>query len=310
MTIERPATAAADPRDELGRTEADDEAAVRRRAGRVATLAFVASIGGGIVAAVAYWIGHTKTMLGAGLAVSMLGLGIGLVAWASSLGVAERAVQEREPLCVTEADRAGLDDELNMTTTVFGRRPALLGLFGGSLGALIVGFVGPIGSLGPRPRGELRRTAWRQGSRLVTASGQPIPRDTERLDQLISVFPEGAIGQDDSQVVLLRMQPDALTERTIRGGAVDGWVAYSKICTHAGCSVGLFGIDSRPPQVVRQLVCPCHQSVFDPVDGARPVGGPATRSLPQLRLGVDGEGHLIAMGDFDRPVGPITWSDG
>jgi ubiquinol-cytochrome c reductase iron-sulfur subunit len=123
------------------------------------------------------------------------------------------------------------------------------------------------------------------------------------------VFPEGHIGVDDSQVVLLRMPPGLLAERTVEAGALDGWVAYSKICTHAGCSVGLFGIDNRQPDTLRQLVCPCHQSIFDPVDGARPVGGPATRSLPQLALDVDAQGYLVAQGDFDRPVGPLAWDE-
>jgi len=105
------------------------------------------------------------------------------------------------------------------------------------------------------------------------------------------------------------MPADVLSAESIDGGAVDGWVAYSKICTHAGCSVGLFGIDNRGPDVIRQLVCPCHQSVFDPTDAARPVGGPAPRPLPQLPLAVDDEGYLIATADFDRPVGPGAWGD-
>ncbi|MEO8906979.1 MAG: Rieske (2Fe-2S) protein, partial [Microbacteriaceae bacterium] len=117
-------------------------------------------------------------------------------------------------------------------------------------------------------------------------------------------------GRDDSQVVLLRLPPEVLSKRTVDGGAVDGWVAYSKICTHAGCSVGLFGVDNRPPIVVRQLVCPCHQSVFDPTDAAKPIGGPAPRALAQLRLAVDAEGFLVSTADFDRPVGPITWDEG
>ena len=105
------------------------------------------------------------------------------------------------------------------------------------------------------------------------------------------------------------MPPELLTPRTVDGGAVEGWVAYSKICTHAGCSVGLFGIDNREPDTIRQLVCPCHQSMFDPLDGARPVRGPATRSLPQLRLGVDAQGFLVAQSDFDRVVGPLAWDE-
>ena len=182
-------------------------------------------------------------------------------------------------------------------------------MFGGSFASLVIGFVGPIGSLGPKPRGERQRTSWTPGARLVTTEGEPIDATGTTFDQLVTVFPEGHIGVDDSQVVLLRMPPEVLTERTIDGGALDGWVAYSKICTHAGCSVGLFGIDNRAPDTLRQLVCPCHQSIFDPVDGARPVGGPATRSLPQLALDVDAQGYLVAQRRLRRPRRPLAWDE-
>jgi ubiquinol-cytochrome c reductase iron-sulfur subunit len=78
-------------------------------------------------------------------------------------------------------------------------------------------------------------------------------------------------------------------------------VAYSKICTHAGCPVGLYRAESQ------SLICPCHQSQFDVADGARPFFGPAARPLPQLPLGVDNEGVLVAQGDFYEPVGPAFW---
>jgi ubiquinol-cytochrome c reductase iron-sulfur subunit len=231
------------------------------------------------------------------------------VAWAKYLDLDEHVVQEREPLMISADERQQLRDEIEASTQTVGRRPLLLGLLGGAFVSMIVGFVGPIGSLGPKPRGERQRTSWRAGARLVTSDGSPIEVERTTFDQLVTVWPEGRVGTDDSQVVLLRMPPGVLTSRTVDGGAVLGWVAYSKICTHAGCSVGLFGIDNRGPDTLRQLVCPCHQSVFDPVDGARPVGGPATRSLPQLRLAVDGQGFLIAEGDFDRVVGPVAWNE-
>jgi len=202
-----------------------------------------------------------------------------------------------------------LEEELELTRETLGRRKLLVGLLGLSFVSMVVGFVGPIGSLGPRPSGERRRTSWRAGSRLVTSEGRPVESASGSFDQLLTVFPEGAIGVDDSQVVLLRMPPDLLTERTIERGSVDGWVAYSKICTHAGCSVGLFGVDNRQPETVRQLVCPCHQSVFDPLDSARPVGGPAPRPLPQLAIEVDPAGFLVAKGDFSGVVGPLAWNE-
>ena len=286
------------------------ERPVNMRAYRAAVVAFVLATLGGLTAAYAYSTGHTDHLLGIGLALALGGVGFGLVSWAKYLDFDEHVVQDRERMRTTEEERADFHDELEMTRATVGRRKLLTVLLAGSAGSVFLGFFGPIGSLGPKPRGELDRTAWAPGARLVTSDGNGIRASDGVFDQLATVFPDGWIGRDDSQVVLLRIRPELLTERTVAGGSLDGWVAYSKICTHAGCSVGLFGIDSRAPDVVRQLVCPCHQSVFDPVDGAQPKGGPAPRSLPQLPLGVDDDGFLVATAGFDRPVGPITWDDG
>jgi len=78
-------------------------------------------------------------------------------------------------------------------------------------------------------------------------------------------------------------------------------VAYSKLCTHTGCPVGLYEAEDH------LLLCPCHQSTFEVLAGARPVFGPATRALPQLPLGVDDEGFLVATGDFEGPVSAGFW---
>ena len=279
------------------------------RAYRTAIVSFVIAIAGGIVAAIGYGTDNTGDLLGLGLAVSLFAIGFGLVCWAKYLDFDEHAVQEREPLVLEPAQAEELHEELATTGEVLGRRRLLLGLLGGSFLSMFIGFVGPIGSLGPKPRGERGRTSWRAGSRLVTSDGAPIELTRTTYDQLVTVFPEDHIGEDDAQVVLLRLPPDVLTARTIERGAVEGWVAYSKICTHAGCSVGLFGVDNREPDTLRQLVCPCHQSIFDPVDSARPVGGPATRTLPQLGLDVDEHGFLVAKGPFDRVVGPLAWDE-
>ena len=280
------------------------------RAYRAAVVCFVVAVAGGLVAAYGYWSEHTESLLGLGLAIALVGIGAGLVSWAKFLDLDEHVAQQRDRTRTTADERAEFHDVAGDTAATIGRRRLLTVLFSGSLVSMFVGFVGPIGSLGPKPRGERQRTGWSTGTRLVTSDGAPVRAETGSFDQLATVFPEGQIGRDDSQVVLLRVRPELLTQRTVDGGSADGWVAYSKICTHAGCSVGLFGIDDRLPDVVRQLVCPCHQSVFDPVDAATPVGGPAPRPLPQLPIEVDADGFLVARGGFDRPVGPITWSEG
>lgn len=58
-------------------------------------------------------------------------------------------------------------------------------------------------------------------------------------------------------------------------------VAYSRICTHAGCLVGY------DPQA-ELLVCPCHGAEFDPSQRAQPIpGSPTSTPLQMIRVVVD-----------------------
>jgi thiosulfate dehydrogenase [quinone] large subunit len=57
-------------------------------------------------------------------------------------------------------------------------------------------------------------------------------------------------------------------------------VAFSRVCTHAGC---LVGYDSS----ARLLVCPCHGAEFDPTNGAVPVTGPTSVALPAITVAID-----------------------
>jgi ubiquinol-cytochrome c reductase iron-sulfur subunit len=84
----------------------------------------------------------------------------------------------------------------------------------------------------------------------------------------------------------------------------DGIVAYSKICTHVGCPVGLY------EQQTHHLLCPCHQSTFDVTRDCEVIFGPAHRPLPQLKITVDAEGYLVADAPFLEPVGPSFWERG
>ncbi len=82
----------------------------------------------------------------------------------------------------------------------------------------------------------------------------------------------------------------------------DGYVAYSKVCTHLGCPVGLY------EQELELLVCPCHQSMFNVRNGAVPQFGPAPRPLPQLPLGYDSDGNLIATAAMTSRSAPASGS--
>ncbi len=137
----------------------------------------------------------------------------------------------------------------------------------------------------------------------MDTDGRPVRVDTLQVGGTLTAFPLGAEKAGDSSVVLIRLASGQLRPRPGRESwSPQGYVAYSKICPHVGCPVGLYQADTQ------ELLCPCHQSTFDVLDGARPNFGPATRSLPQLPLAIDPQGFLIAQDDFDEPVGPGFWN--
>ena len=82
-------------------------------------------------------------------------------------------------------------------------------------------------------------------------------------------------------VVVVRVDPATLRlpRATPRRGRPTGILAFSKICTHAGCAVSLFRYPlERADLQGPALVCPCHYSTFDVTRGAEPVFGPAGRA--------------------------------
>lgn len=65
------------------------------------------------------------------------------------------------------------------------------------------------------------------------------------------------------------------------------YVAYSRICTHAGCPV-FFHSENN------DIECPCHGGVFSVADG-HVLAGPPPRPLPRIELEVRGR-DIIAVG--------------
>jgi ubiquinol-cytochrome c reductase iron-sulfur subunit len=163
----------------------------------------------------------------------------------------------------------------------------------------------PIRSLGPGPGNTLKKTSWKRGAKLVDEEGREVKVDTVPIGGMLTVFPEGHTGSEsaDSQAVLVRLEEGLLKARPGRKDwAPEGLAVFSKICTHAGCPVGLYQADTH------QLLCPCHQSAFDVLEEARPVFGPATRALPQLPIEIGPDDVLVARGDFSAPSGPNSWN--
>ena len=149
---------------------------------------------------------------------------------------------------------------------------------------------------------RLRSTRWTAGTAVVDSTGTRVALHSIQVGALVNVYPEGWVDEADSQAILLRDDPSRFA--TARSGgplAAAGVIAYSKLCTHMACPLGLYEQQSGT------LLCPCHQALFDVLAEGKVLRGPADRPLPMLPLAVDDRGFLIATGDFTDAVGTGFW---
>jgi ubiquinol-cytochrome c reductase iron-sulfur subunit len=253
---------------------------------------------------VVYIQGGQTQLEGILLTVALCGIGGALMTWSKYLmsDIGEET-QDRDMAPPSAQEVRSVGETVQSGVREMGRRTALARLLVGAAALLGVAALFPIRSLGRAPKAALDRTSWAAGARLVTADGETVRDDTLEVGSFTTVFPEGFAGSADSQAVLIRVEPDQLQLPPDRAaGAPGGLVVYSKLCTHAGCPIGLY------LAATHELRCPCHQSTFDVLDGAKPVYGPAPKPLPQLPIEIGDDHVLRATGDFTAPVGPSYWN--
>ncbi len=235
---------------------------------------------------------RSNLALGTALSLAMLGLAFGATIWVRNLMPAVELTEPRKPLASAPADRAAFAETFEEGTDAsqFVKRPLLRRTLIAATLPLVVAPVVLLRDMGPLPGTSLRHTVWRKGLRLIEdVSNMPIrPSDFSSPGGMITVIPEGYATDDDA----------------LAKAAMDGIVAYSKICTHVGCPVSLY------EQTTHHILCPCHQSTFDAQRGAQVIFGPAARPLPQLPITTDADGYLVAQSDFHEPVGPSFWERG
>jgi ubiquinol-cytochrome c reductase iron-sulfur subunit len=254
---------------------------------------------------VAYWQNWNPWAIGCTMGVGLFLLGFGLTAWGKYLMPQGPFVEERHVLASSPEERSSMSAALvERSAVVVKRRKLLGGLF--AVGSSIFGIVAIfplLRSMGPVPGTSLEVTDWRKGTLLVDSNGRPVNKGTLVVGGIMTVYPQGkqdtTFGQAVDQTVLIRVQDSNLvTAEGRESWAPDGYVAYSKLCTHLGCPVGLY------EQQLELLVCPCHQSMFNVRNGAIPQFGPAPRPLPQLALYFDANGNLRSQAPYDQAVGP------
>jgi len=248
--------------------------------------------------------------LGGGLAIALLAVGAGFVIWAKKLLPHDKAVQDRHDLFSPEEEQLLSEETFfkGVTATGLGSRKILRRSLLGIVAILPLPAIVLLKDLGPLPTTKLRHSGWKAGDRLVDATTrQPVKLGDLEIGGIKTVMPEGFTTPDDfalAPTMLIRFAPGEIRSKKESSWGKFDHVAYSKICTHAGCPISLY------EQQTHHLLCPCHQSTFDMSNDANVIFGPAARRLPQLKIALDAEGYFIATGDYNQPVGPSFWERG
>ncbi len=315
------------PEHHYRQTDIDERAA--KRAERQVTLLFLLSALGSVGFVVAYialplggdgggattrWAA-SNMLLGGTLALSIFCIGAAAIHWAKKLMPDEELVEPRHPIASTAEEQAGAVAVLaeGAEGSGFGRRKMIWGSMVAALGAAVAPAIVLLRDLGPMPGRRFAETPWHKGTHLVRdPEGSRIKASDIAIGGVIHALPEG-IGEHGhalnekakAALLVIRLEPDEYDPAPgRRGWDHEGIVAYSKICTHVGCPVGLY------EQNTNHLLCPCHQSTFDVLQHCKVIFGPADRPLPQLAITVDDEGYLVAQQGFTEPVGPSYWERG
>jgi len=263
-------------------------------------------------------IGHINALnfaLGLTLGLALFAIGAGAVHWARTLMSDEEIADERHPIEASPEVKSKVMDDFRQGAkeSALGRRKLIRNTMFGALALFPLSGVMLLRDLGPLPGTKLRHTLWSKGKLLVNMNtNEPLRASDVAVGSLTFAKPEGLEEHDEdfqteiakAALMIVRIQPDNIKDKRELEWSHQGIVAYSKICTHVGCPISLY------EQQTHHVLCPCHQSTFDLSDGARVIFGPAGHALPQLRIGVNDQGYLEALGDFEEPVGPAFWERG
>jgi len=255
-------------------------------------------------------IPHQTQFLGLAIGLGFILFAAALIVTGLRLVVTEELVEEYPPqehpgevdLIASSVEEAG--------SRLTRKRLFKLGLLAAG-GGLAAAAIVPAASFGPLLRvKEYFGTPWTRGRRLVDEDGKPYTADDIEEKAFYTAFAENADKEEmGASLVVVRLPPSTLDlPPELQGYDADGIVAYSKICTHAGCAIAMYRVPTFAPDEPRPaLVCPCHYSTFDPASGGTVTFGPAGRPLPMLPLTIDSRGFLRAKGNFNGAVGPSWW---
>jgi ubiquinol-cytochrome c reductase iron-sulfur subunit len=251
-------------------------------------------------------------LLGLSIAVALALIAAALIL-AASLVVPQETLEEKRPEFAQpepEPDPEVEDATLTLREGTDGvTRRKLLGTAGAAAGVgLGAAALVPLASLGPAVGDRYESSPWKDGVRLVEENGMAVKAEDLEVGSFLTAFAAGADKEGlATSLAVVRVRTEELELPADRADwAPEGILAFSKICTHAQCAISLFRYPlfaERSPGPA--LVCPCHYSTFNVLDGGERIFGPAVRPLPQLPLRIE-NGALVAAGPLSGEVG-ASW---
>lgn len=175
---------------------------------------------------------------------------------------------------------------------------AVVGLFGSLLTMLKV--------VTPEKKGGGYVATVAPGDRLVYAKGSQegnvLQASAFKDGDAVLAYPQGKTRNHANLVQLIRLKEEDFKPPTRMEMTDQGFVAYSAICTHLGCTVSWVKSQQNPDASYTE--CFCHNSIFNPARGAKVMGGPAPIPLAQIGVKVAADGTLVFSSGFSGPIGP------
>jgi rieske iron-sulfur protein len=182
-----------------------------------------------------------------------------------------------------------------------------------TLGILLAAVAGAFGSLlslvkvlSPEKKGGGYVATVSSGDRLVYAKGSQegtlLQSSAFKVGDAVLAYPQGKSKNQANLVQLIRLKEAEFKPPTRIDLTDQGFVAYSAICTHLGCTVSW--VENKQSPSASYTECFCHNSIFNPARGAKVIGGPAPIPLAQIGVKVSRDGTLVFTSGFSGPIGP------
>ena len=186
------------------------------------------------------------------------------------------------------------------------RRRFTLGVLVAALAGAFASLLSLLKVLSPAKKGGGYVATVAPGDQLVYAKGGQqgdlLQASAFQVGDAVLAYPKGKTKNQANLVQLIRLKEAEYKPPTRLDLTDQGFVAYSAICTHLGCTVSWVRNNKSPDTSYTE--CFCHNSIYNPARGAKVIGGPAPIPLAQIGVKVTKDGTLAFTSGFSGPIGP------